>query len=128
MEKKILEEKTVFVCPVCGKEHDKRYYSSSSSKYADLCNNYECYETVFWLDIINNYNNTKMFTINGAVYELGDNKGWDKGYGGNKFVIRPNRFNGDKSKDITTTDLWFRGDVPKKFKQQLPDNAVFVVE
>lgn len=121
-----MEEKTVLVCPVCGKEHTKRYYGYG--EYEDLCDNADCFEIVFWLDIIEKYDNTKMFTINGAVYELGDNKGWDKGFGGRKFIIRPDRFNGDKSKDIITTDLWFRGDVPNKFKKQLPDDAVFVIE
>lgn len=122
-----MNEEKVLVCPVCGKEHTQIYYSKHSG-YEDLCGSKECYSTVYWVDLIENYDNTRHFIINGSVYELGDGKGWDKGFGGRKFIIRPNQFNGDKSKDIVTTDLWLRGEVPNRFKKQLPDNAVFVIE
>lgn len=56
----------------------------------------------------------------GCHYWIGDeNVECCRGFGGDKFVIRFK-----DGKEVTTTNLWYQGAIPKHFQKILPDNAV----
>jgi len=59
--------------------------------------------------------------IDGEHYMLGDNTAGMKGFGGRRFDIE--FFDGRR---VTTTDLWFQGVIPPKWRERFPDNARFV--
>lgn len=104
-------------CVICGKEIKESRYSN-----AVLCSG-ECFETLFWREIIEEKD--KYIIAGGQCYiDMGEVQNTDGnlflGFSGRRFWIR--FFDGRR---ITTNNLWFRGDVPKTFKSQLPDNAEF---
>lgn len=104
-------------CSVCGKKIKESKYSN-----AKLCSS-ECFSINFWREII--AEKDKHIIIDGRCYiDGGEVKDIDHhlflGFSGHRFWIR--FFDGN---EITTNNLWFQGDVPDKFKNELPDNAKF---
>lgn len=49
--------------------------------------------------------------------------GWGSGFGGSKFKVRFH-----DGREVVSRNLWCQGDVPERFRERLPDNAVFVTE
>lgn len=62
--------------------------------------------------------------IDGIHYRIepeGNDELGFRGFGGRRFVIR--KHNGE---EIVTTNLWYQGVIPPKWRAVLPDDAVFV--
>lgn len=62
--------------------------------------------------------------INGEHFMIGDdvpNPSQLKGHGGARFQIKFH-----DGRVVETTNLWHQGEIPKEFKDKLPDNADFV--
>lgn len=64
----------------------------------------------------------RRVVVNGVHYRLGkngDRRGEYNGFGGRRFDIEYL----EDGRVITTYDLWYQGQIPPKFREQLPDNA-----
>lgn len=105
-------------CVICGKEIKKSLYSNKV-----LCSN-ECFEIDYWNKFVQNKDSSNIVRINGIHYTLGketnEPKKW-KGFAGRKFVILFN-----DGRKVTTTNLCCNGEIPKDFKDKLPNNAKFI--
>lgn len=107
-------------CRICGKEFDKEKYGEN---YKDICSS-ECFNDAFWLEKIE-YSD-ELLIINGECYHVGDEKSTSsfRGFCGNNFIIK--YIDGiNKDKTIFTTNLWYNGVIPEKFRDMLKDNAIF---
>lgn len=107
-------------CKICGNEFDKRKYGVP---YEDICSS-ECYKENFWLEKIEYID--ELTIINGECYHVGDEKSTSsfRGFCGDKFIIK--YINGvNKDKTVFTTNLWYNGVIPEKFRDKLKDNAIF---
>jgi hypothetical protein len=65
----------------------------------------------------------RRVVVDGVHYRLGEEafgRGSSRGHGGRRFDIRFR-----DGREVATTNLWRQGVVPPKFREQLPDNAVF---
>jgi len=82
-----------------------------------------CFTCDFWIEKIKEVNNPKSVRINKWHYFIGDEnkKGGFRGFDGRRFKIK---FNNDKK--IETTNLWTQGEIPKRFRERLFDNAIFI--
>lgn len=111
------------ICEICGKEFDKPQYHT----YDKICGDKDCFTKKFWLSIIEEKKYHPV--INGVCYycdvdnPISDSRGF-RGFGGRYFKIRFI----DTGKIIETNNLCHNGDVPKEFRDQLPDNAEFIQE
>ena len=80
----------------------------------------------FWSDQLaydKEQSNHTVAIINGHHYVIGpedDTKKCARGFGGDKFVIR--FFDGT---EVTTTNLWYQGQIPNEFAELFPNNADF---
>lgn len=110
-----------YKCIVCGKEF---YKSEYMSPYQNICSS-ECFSINYWNERILNKNDPCSVIIAHTAYWIGDedSKSCFRGFGGAKFRIK--FFDG---RYIETTNLWYNGDIPKKYWSKLPDNAEFIVE
>lgn len=82
-----------------------------------------CFGCNHWREMMQHNGSTRQAIINGSHYlvcaENSNPSRWN-GHGGRKFSIRFN-----DGREITTTNLWSQGDIPKHFKDRLKDNAKF---
>lgn len=104
-------------CVVCGKS-----IAESRHTNAVLCST-KCFNIHFWQEII--ANKKRHIVVNGKCYFDGGNVEHPDqymflGFGGRRFWIRYK-----DGHTVTTNNLWFNGEVPDEFKDQLPDNAEF---
>lgn len=110
-------------CEICGKEFVKARYSGD---YKTLCSS-ECFMERFWIDKVKaiKLQPNRFPIINGNLYFIDKEHNAEssfRGFGGREFKIRFLI-----GKQITTTNLWDNGKVPDNHKEQLPDNAIFVI-
>lgn len=79
-----------------------------------------------YLDSNENYWNqqladrSKAIVVDGVHYRIGRGNGG--GFGGRKFVIKYLA----SGEVVETHDLWYQGQIPPMFREQLPDTAEFV--
>jgi len=107
-------------CRICGEEFTKEKYGGD---YKDICSS-ECFKDAFWLEKIEDKD--VLTIINGECYHVGDeqSKSSFRGFDGSRFIIK--YIDGDKKdKVIVTTNLWYNGVIPDKFRDKLKDNAIF---
>lgn len=104
-------------CIICGKEIEKSSYS-----HKVLCSS-ECFDIDYWNDQVKDKNDPRIVRINGEQYYIENEnlKSSFRGFGGRKYKIR--LFSGI---EITTTNLWYNGEIPESHKELLPDNAEFI--
>ena len=108
------------ICRICGKEFEK---SKWYKPYHDICSS-ECYVDNFWQEIINEKDYHVI--VDGVCYYYDPNKIINtnlpqyNSYAGRIFKILFN-----DGRIVLTNNLWCNGDIPEKFREQLPDNAVF---
>ena len=105
-------------CVVCGKVFDYIAYGGDSR---DVCSS-ACFTDKFWIDIINEKDLHPV--IDGKCYYIGDEKSVSsfRGFDGRRFKLQMI----DSGEIIESTNLWYNGDVPEKFRDQLPDTAKFI--
>ena len=104
-------------CVVCGKEIAESRYMN-----AVLCSS-KCFNVHFWQKIIAEKDHHVI--VNGKCYCNGGNvenpnRYMMLGFGGRRFWIRYK-----DGRTETTNNLWYNGEVPDEFSDQLPDNAEF---
>jgi hypothetical protein len=113
-------------CIICGKEFDTDdghgYYSTEKGI---VCSS-NCFDEYFWREKIDEYkkDHSKIIVANHRCYYIEDEKssGSFRGFGGHQFNIRLK----NTDEVITTTNLWFNGDIPAKYQSELVDNGEFV--
>jgi hypothetical protein len=79
-----------------------------------------CSDCHFWIKKIKDTAPNRVIA-KGHHYRIGRPGEAFPGFAGRKFVI-----NFNDGRQITTTNLWHQGEVPARFRDRLPDNAVFV--
>jgi len=99
-------------CPTCGKESNE--YSVKKHK--------ECFECSLWRERLPLVGKPNTAIIDGTFYTIGDENDLSpfRGFGGDKFVIRFK-----DGREITTTNLWYGGQISDAWKDKFPDNADF---
>jgi hypothetical protein len=85
-----------------------------------------CFNCLIWLDWIPKKDNPSIVRIKGSHYWIEPDKPKNTsflGFGGAAFRIKFN-----DGRIITTHNLWHQGTIPERFRERLPDNAVFIKE
>ena len=117
-------------CRICGDEFDKSVYG----KYVDLCERKECFHKAFWnralqlyLDGDKTENGNLVARIDGHHYIIGDEDDSPslRGFAGREFNI-VFIYGPHKDKKVTTTNLWYSGEIPEEYASVLVDNAIFI--
>ena len=98
-------------CDQCGKAFRKRLTE-------DAYLNGNCFDCSFWLKKVGK---TGQVIVNGVHYRINDNTTPFRGFGGRKFDIAFH-----DGRKIKTNSLWCQGKIPTKFRELIPDNAVFI--
>lgn len=94
---------------------------AGSSIHQAMGNNQTCFDCQFWIEKIGIKDRSNVVRADGGHYIIGDESETIKGFGGHEFIIQFN-----DGRRVTTTNLWFQGEIPPGFKEELPDNAVFL--
>lgn len=117
---------------------DKRYYCAnaerplqwnySSPDYSSAVQHME-FVRKFWdekVALADGPRKLDVVRVNGTHYLIGDEnadpRGF-RGFGGTRFYIR---FNDGRL--VQSTNLWCQGEIPKAYRDRLPDNAAFLRE
>jgi hypothetical protein len=82
----------------------------------------------FWTEKVQIANDPRVARIDGKHYIIGDENdpSYFRGFGGSRFTIK--FFDGPNAgKTITTTNLWYQGMIPDDFRDELPNNAEFLL-
>lgn len=132
------KKKNIYWCRKCGNEWPKviekdNLCSFCNEKEKDNGDHHDCdpdlcFTCNFWKKYVGLKNDPRSVRINGEHYWLGDDNGTPdryKGYGGRQFKIRCLNVSGS-SITVTTTDLWYQGEIPERFRADLPDNANWI--
>lgn len=112
------------ICQICNTEIDFKYYNAESLRRLQLC--FFCdfwWEKIYWRangDLTNDGHRVVRVNYNHYVVHP-DGSTTFQGFGGRKYVIRFH--NGD---EVTSHNLWHQGEIPKRFREHLPNNAIFV--
>ena len=102
-------------CEICGKHMDHPAYSG---EFSGVCNH--CFTTKFWQLII--AEKDQHIVAGGKCYSVGDNSDQWRGCDGQRFY-----YEDLATGELHTTDnLWYQGDIPPEFRDQLPDTVRFV--
>ena len=106
-------------CQCCGKTYTKNL---DPEVYLGA----NCFDCSFWLEKAQwmKEKEYRQVMVNGHHYMIGIDDSNDfapKGFGGRQFVIQ--FFDG---RLISTNNLWSQGTIPDRFREILPDNAVFL--
>lgn len=118
-------------CTRCGGKNDTQYNAAPNKEWCTQCN--------FWGEIARLVKedeasrklsgaSSQYPRVEGRCYTIGIHDpdtypGEPKGFGGRAFRIR---FDDMSDNLVTTSNLWYRGEVPEDWKELLYDNAVFV--
>jgi len=106
-----------YTCQCCGKTYIKRL---NPEAYLEG----KCFDCSFWLrktDYTEDLADRRV-VVDGEHYMISVETGPGfRGFGGKQFIIQ--FFDG---RIITTNDLWHQGTIPDRFREMLPDNAVFL--
>jgi len=108
-------------CKICGSPVSTNYMDDVKAK---LTSNNVCFYCYFWMSKVDMKNNPRVARIGGTHYYIDDDNPSPhafKGFGGSTFRIKF-----DDGRMVITSNLWCQGDIPSKFKDMLPDNAVFI--
>jgi len=113
--------RTRIVCSVCGRLAPvSGFFKEIQTK---LRANKMCHSCDFWSGYVATKNNPLIARIDGKHYTIKENESgpeYCKGFSGRRFNIKWH-----DGRTRTTTNLWYQGHIPKHFKDELPDNAVF---
>lgn len=86
-----------------------------------------CKECDFWQSIIEHQKDPQAVVVDGRFYSIHPEDSEipeeERGFGGQSFWIQ--FLQGEREK-VWTTNLWCLGSIPTRFRDQLPDNAVFL--
>jgi len=114
---------TPYTCSECGHHPVKTHFCEPTR--SRMISKQVCFTCDFWLEQINSNPNPQenRFVIDNHHYTClppETNSKW-AGFGGRRFEIKTN-----DGRTIITNNLWYQGKVPERFRDRLPNNAVFV--
>jgi hypothetical protein len=106
----------MYNCELCGEKEQGSYHPDIGKL---------CFSCWFWTEKIKDKNKPQTVIAKGEMYWIGNEQytGSFRGFDGRKFIIEFN--DGDI---VTTTNLWFNGKIPERFREELKDNAKFINE
>ena len=111
----------MYRCIKCGAHVDASCYICSE----EMTRRCLCFSCNFWTGHIQRDHNEykDIFVIaNGEHYTIVKSSNTCfKGFGGAKFTIRFH-----DGRVVKTDNLWCQGDIPERFRDELPDNAVLI--
>lgn len=105
-------------CRICGNIYKTNYYNKKQ-----LIERNCCFACSFWLDYVERKDDPRICRIEGNHYCIAPESNDPyvfKGFGGRKWRILKN------GREIVTTNLWYQGEIPSYFREELPDNATFI--
>lgn len=106
-------------CRECGQIFSTAYIEPCKSKL--LAANI-CHTCNFWLELVNCKNPIR---VGGCHYQDGGKTSGNRtdfnGFSGRVFQVRMN-----DGREFTTNNMWYQGEIPERFRDKLPDNAVFI--
>lgn len=109
-------------CVECGDVLYDGYYEPTKS---DIINRQLCFGCLFWTDLINVLDDPSTVRVEGRHYRVERDRPHSPssclGFGGSRFHIRFH-----DGRVIVSHNLWTQGVIPDRFRERLPDNAVFV--
>lgn len=106
-------------CKICG-----QIYSTTTSIGNYLRQEHICFHCNFWTEYVSKKDNLQIVRVNGKHYWANKSSEGDtryNGFGGQKWHIK-----WSDGRELETNDLWSQGPIPRHFRDQLPDNAVFL--
>ena len=110
-------------CTECGKDTtwDRSHYQYKQ-RDQELC-----FSCDHWAKLLE-HDRTQCFVVDGEHYQLGGQTektpSHYRGFSGRRFVLQ-RLATGERT---TTVDLWGQGTVPERFRERMPDDAIFVRE
>lgn len=110
----------IMICKICGISFDEERYSKP---YDNICSS-KCFDKQFWLEKIKNINDLTI--VDGKCYYIDNENSTSsfRGYNSRHFLIK--YIDGiNKGKVVSTTNLWYNGEIPKEFRDKLKNNAIF---
>ena len=111
---------TAVICSECG-EHDDAHYIAETRD--DMIARQLCFSCRFWFYHVANGNDPQVVRAGGRHYMIGaeDAGRYARGFGGARFHFQ--RLDGT---EVISTNVWFQGVIPERFRDRLPDNARLV--
>lgn len=110
-------------CRFCEAAIKWGFFNDEELKRLQLC--YACcfwWEKVDWRANNDTHEGNRVARIKNNHYVIyPDTNGGIQGFGGREHVIRFN-----DGTEVTTKNLWHQGEIPRRFREQLPNNATFV--
>jgi hypothetical protein len=103
-------------CVCCGNLVDTHYSEPLKSQ---MTRKNMCFACNIW-DERKDMIEERHMIANGVFYSIGDEKTLYKGFGGKEFVFMK------EGKIVTSTNVWYGGKIPQRFRNALPDNAVLL--
>ena len=113
-----------YICCKCGEVVDtSEYWEDVASEMEER---HLCHSCNFWQNHIENDAtvNKDVFVIaDGKHYIIGDENSTDyfRGFGGAKVTIKFKN-----GRVVKSSNLWFQGNIPERFRNEMPDNAEIV--
>jgi hypothetical protein len=121
-EAKLAEFAAVGICRECGDVLNDGYMEPHKT---EIRTRQTCFECCVWLHYVETGADSTHAVIQGHHYVVKPDKPnayqGSLGHGGAEFRIRFN-----DGREIVTHNLWAQGSVPARFRERLPDNAVFL--
>lgn len=106
------------ICRECGKHETGSWMAD---KQEDLEARQLCFGCGFWEEHVDRKDNSNVARIDGVHYIIGNpNQRRFRGFAGRRFEIIF-----DDGREVETNNLWCQGKIPQRFKDRLPNNAVF---
>lgn len=108
-------------CCECGRLYSTHYVDNIRKK---LKEQKVCHTCNFWREYVEKKDAPQIARINGTHYWSNpktESKSQFLGFGGRLTHIRWN-----DGREVETNDLWYQGAIPDRFRERLPDNAIFV--
>ena len=106
-------------CVECGKTETRRWRKSFEE---ELKRRSLCFHCCFWHRLIDVVDDPRSVRVDGKHHFIGreDAKGF-RGCAGARYTIEFH-----DGRRVETTNLWNQGEIPERFRDRLPDNAIFI--
>lgn len=111
-------------CRECGTEGFELHWCAEHR--AHLLERMLCFSCDFWLEVL--ADKSTHVVVDGVAYALrkggpvdGEPERWGLGHGGRTFIFE--RLDAAR---VECSNVWCRGNVPERFRDRLPDDAVIV--
>lgn len=111
----------VVACRECGERDQANFMDPTRSR---MLTQQLCFTCLFWTDKVAKSVDPLTARIDGRHYQIGPEAASprdQRGFDGARAVIRF-----ADAREVTTTNLWFQGEIPAHFRARLPNNATFL--